>query len=179
MLIRIALASRFLIEGKTRRTRQQACEMSNLIKLFLLKLFDVSMPTTIYSLLVHTCYSRKFPIEHLWLVTIVHQRWVLIALIMWNLHVVDYLIVFITCSFFIHALCSLRRMNLSFIFLFVLAYDRNVRMSNGLLSGSFKMEGCRCWCENRTSPSRAAHVTPRSVSRRARQSDLLIDNGKY
>jgi hypothetical protein len=36
-----------------------------------------------------------------------------------------------------------------------------------------------CWCKNRTSPLRVAHVTPRSVARRASQSDLLIDNGKY
>jgi hypothetical protein len=35
-----------------------------------------------------------------------------------------------------------------------------------------------CWSENRTSPPRAAHIT-QSVARRASQSDLLIDNGKY
>jgi hypothetical protein len=35
-----------------------------------------------------------------------------------------------------------------------------------------------CWRENRTSPPHAAHVTPRSVARRANQCDLLIDNGK-
>jgi hypothetical protein len=34
-----------------------------------------------------------------------------------------------------------------------------------------------CWCENRMSPPHAAHMTPRSVARRASQSDLLIDNG--
>jgi hypothetical protein len=39
-------------------------------------------------------------------------------------------------------MCSLRRLNLLFIFVFVLASDRNGR-SNGLLSGSFEMEGCR------------------------------------
>jgi hypothetical protein len=36
-----------------------------------------------------------------------------------------------------------------------------------------------CWCENRTSPLRATHVTPQSVARHASQSDLLIDSGKY
>jgi hypothetical protein len=36
-----------------------------------------------------------------------------------------------------------------------------------------------CWRENMTSPLRAAHVTPLSVARRASQSDLFIDNGKY
>jgi hypothetical protein len=36
-----------------------------------------------------------------------------------------------------------------------------------------------CWRENRTSLPRATHVTPRSVARRASQSDLLIDNGQY
>jgi hypothetical protein len=36
-----------------------------------------------------------------------------------------------------------------------------------------------CWRENRTPPSRAAHVTSRSVVRRASQFGLLIDNGKY
>jgi hypothetical protein len=36
-----------------------------------------------------------------------------------------------------------------------------------------------CWCENRMSPLCASHVTPRSVARRASQSNLLVDNVKY
>jgi hypothetical protein len=36
-----------------------------------------------------------------------------------------------------------------------------------------------CSRKNRTSPPRAAHMTPQSVVRRASQSDMFIDNGKY
>jgi hypothetical protein len=44
--------------------------------------------------------------------------------------------------------------------------------------GHDRCEGADCWRKNRTSSPRAAHMTPRTVARRASQSDLLIDNGK-
>jgi hypothetical protein len=54
-----------------------------------------------------------------------------------------------------------------------------VRDEAQFASLNIKYRGDTCCHENRLSPPRVTHVTPWSVVRRASQSDLLIDSGKY